>query len=278
MKKTITTLFALCLAIGAFAQLAPQPTQTVRAFSHRGGRLERDENTAIAFQESWDAGFTGFETDIRMTKDGVLYLTHDHTLERTTNGTGVFEEKTSAEIEALRTKKGNKMMKFDDFCDWLDGKDNLYVEFEMKTRPENLYPEERLYEYIEKLYARVKKIKTKNSHFVFTSGDYRGLKYMQLNHPDMDLLLISGMPICDETIALAKTTGIMTLGCTTEGTSREMVAKAKKEGITVSLWPSKCKQDFILACYLGADRLCIDVPVEVKEFMEKEMPWIKVIW
>lgn len=280
MKKIILTFFAVCLTIMAYAETKPeaQPTQTVRAFSHRGGRLERDENTAIAFQQSWDAGFTGFETDIRMTKDGVLYLTHDHTLERTTNGTGVFEEKTSKEIEALLTKKGNKMMKLEEFCNWLDGKDNLYVEFEMKTKPVELYPEARLYEYIEKVYALVKKIRTKNSHFVFTSSDYRGLKYMQMNHPEMDLLLICSKPICDETIALAKTTGIMTLGCTTEGTSREAVKKAKKEGICVSLWPSKSVQDFVLACYLGADRLCIDVPLEVKDFMEKKMPWINVVW
>ena len=139
MKKILAIAFALCLAAGAYAQ-----TQTVRAFSHRGGRLERDENTAIAFQESWDAGYTGFETDIRMTKDGVLYLTHDHTLERTTNGSGIFEEKTAAEIEKLRTKKGNKMMTFEDFCKFLDGKDNLYVEFEFKTKPVELYPQERL--------------------------------------------------------------------------------------------------------------------------------------
>lgn len=276
MKRIITVIFALSLAAGAFAQ--SQPTQTVRAFSHRGGRLERDENTAIAFQESWDAGFTGFETDIRMTKDGVMYLTHDHTLERTTNGTGIFEEKTSAEIDQLLTKKGNKMMKFEDFCQWLDGKDNLYVEFEMKTKPVELYPEDRLYEYVERLYQRVMKINSKNSFFVFTSSDYRGLRYLQMNHPDANLLLIVSKPICDETIRLAKTTGIMTLGCKTEGTSREAVKKAKEQGITVSLWPSMSIQDFVLAVYLGADRLCIDVPLEVKDFMEKKMPWINVIW
>lgn len=273
MKRIAVSIFALCLAAGAFAQ-----TQTVRAFSHRGGRLERDENTAIAFQESWDAGFTGFETDIRMTKDGVLYLTHDSTLERTTNGSGVFEEKTSKEIDALLTKKGNKMMKFNDFCDWLDGKDNLYVEFEMKTKPENLYPQERLEKYVEMIYKRVSKIKSKNSMFVFTSSDYRGLRYLQTHHPDANLLLIVGKPICDETIALAKTTGIMTLGCKTEGTSREAVKKAKKEGITVSLWPSLSVEDFVLACYLGADRLCIDVPLEVKKFMEEKMPWVNVVY
>lgn len=273
MKKILAIVFALSIAAGAYAQ-----SQTVRAFSHRGGRLERDENTAIAFQESWDAGFTGFETDIRMTKDGVLYLTHDHTLERTTNGSGIFEEKTSKEIDALLTKKGNKMMRFDEFCDWLEGKDNLYVEFEMKTKPEELYPQERLEKYVEMIYKRVMKIKSKNSMFVFTSSDYRGLRYLQMNHPDANLLLIVSKPICDETIALAKTTGIMTLGCTTEGTSREAVKKAKKEGITVSLWPSKSIEDFVLAVYLGADRLCIDVPVTVKTFLDEKMPWLNIVY
>ena len=84
--------------------------------------MERDENTLKAFQESWDAGYTGFETDVRMTKDGVCYMTHDNTLERTTNGTGVFEEKTSAEIDALRTKKGNKLMFIDELMAWLKDK------------------------------------------------------------------------------------------------------------------------------------------------------------
>lgn len=95
MKKTFASIIAMGFALVASAQTEQQenvvettiyPGQTVRAFSHRGGRLERDENTAYAFQKSWESGFTGFETDIRMTKDGVLYLTHDSTLERTTNG------------------------------------------------------------------------------------------------------------------------------------------------------------------------------------------------
>ena len=86
MKKFTAIIFALALALSAYAQ-----TQPIRVFAHRGGRMERDENTLQAFQEAWDAGYTGFETDIRMTKDGVLYMTHDNTLERTTNGTGVFE-------------------------------------------------------------------------------------------------------------------------------------------------------------------------------------------
>ena len=215
MKKVLFLTLALCLAVSAFAQ-----TQTIRAFSHRGGRLERDENTAKAFQDSWDAGYTGFETDIRRTKDGVLYLTHDHTLERTTNGTGIFEQKTSAEIEQLRTKQGNKMMKFDEFIEFLQDKDNLYVEFELKTKPVELYPQELVEEVAERVYQAAKSIRTKNSVLRFTSSDIRGLRYLKKAHPEMiskgpksELLIIFTTGVTDETIETCKKVDIWVMGC-----------------------------------------------------------------
>ena len=240
--------------------------------------MERDENTAIAWQQSWDAGYRGFETDIRMTSDGVLYLTHDHTLERTTNGEGIFEQHTSAQIEKLRTKKGNRIMKLEEFCRFLDGKDSLYVEFELKTKPEELYPQARLEEYIEKVVALVNSIKTKGSLLVYTSSDYRPLRYLQTHYPEADLLLIISKPLDDETIAMAKLTGINTLGCTRPGTSAKMVQKAHEAGIIVSLWPNQSVNDIVQGIYLGADRLCCDVPVEVKTFLDEKMPWLKTVY
>ena len=272
MKKIIVVLFALGIAAGAFAQ-----NQTIRAFSHRGGRLERDENTAKAFQDSWDAGYTGFETDIRRTADGVLYLTHDHTLERTTNGSGIFEKKTSAEIEQLRTKQGNKMMKFDEFIEFLQDKDGLYVEFELKTKPVELYPQERLEEYCDKLYKTVMKNKPAGATYLFTSSDYRGLRYLMSKY-GAECLMITSEPINDTSIALAKALGIKRIGATTDGTSRKMVAKAHKEGMIVSLWPTHKIEDFVLACYLGADYLCTDIPIETMKTMTEKFPWIKVVY
>jgi len=201
--------------------------------------MERDENTLLAFRESWEAGYTGFETDVRMTADGKLFILHDPTLDRTTNGTGILERLKASEIESLQTKKGNPVLSFDDLCRFLDGKDNLYVEWELKTSPmgdgTDLYADGRLEEMVEKVYQGVRKIKTKNSQMVFTSGDYRALRYLQENHPDAELLLIIGKPLCEETMAIARTVGIYTLGCTMSGTSRSAVEKAHEQGFTVSL-------------------------------------------
>ena len=160
-------LIALAACMAATLDASAQE-QEIRLFSHRGGRMEHDENTLSAFQASYDAGYRGFETDIRMTRDGALVITHDSSLERTTDGTGTVEEKTEAEIRQLATKQGNKMMFLDELLEFLKGKEGLYVEFEMKTKPEALYPEERLHAYCDKLYDAVMAVKPADATFVFT--------------------------------------------------------------------------------------------------------------
>lgn len=275
MKKTLILVASfLLLAIGAFAQ-----NQTVRFFSHRGGRQEFDENTISAFEASYKAGYRGYETDIRMTKDGQLVILHDSDLKRTTDMVGRVEEMTAADIRNATTKGGHKVMFLDELMDWLDSKgDVTYVEFELKTNPTDLYPEERLREYCEKLYTRVMKNKPANALYLFTSGDYRGLRYLQQAHPDAQMLLITGKPCNDETIALCKALGITRLGATMDGTSRKAVKKAHEAGLTVSLWPGNSLDDAVLGSYLGADFLCTDVPVAVKKGMSKYFPWIKAVY
>ena len=151
MKKILLIFTTALVAVSAMAQ-----DQQVRFFSHRGGRMEYDENTIPAFESSYKAGYRGFETDIRMTKDGKLVILHDSNLKRTTDTEGVVEEMTEAQIRKARTNKGNKVMFLDELMDWLDSKgDVTYVEFELKTTPLDLYPEERLKEYCDKLYERV---------------------------------------------------------------------------------------------------------------------------
>lgn len=268
--------FALCvvalLSVGAtYAQ-----KQEIRVFSHRGGRMEFDENTMAAFQASYDAGYRGFEVDIRFTKDNQMVITHDSTLERTTNGTGVVEEKTAEELRALTTKKGGKLAFLPELLDWLKDKEGLYVEFEMKTKPVDLYPEARLHEYCDMLYSMVMANKPADAEYIFTSSDYRGLRYLQQKYPGVQLLMITSQPLNEHTIRMAKALGINRIGATMGHTTRDAVKKAHKAGLIVSLWPGHSTSDFVRGAYLGADFLCTDVPLAVKKFAEECTPWLKV--
>lgn len=273
MKKII---FSLAVMTSLWIGDAMAQTQEIRCFSHRGGRMEHDENTMQAFKASYDAGYRGFEVDIRMTSDGELVVTHDSTLDRTTNGTGTVELTTAAEIRKFRTKKGNEILFIDELLDFLKDIDGLYVEFELKTSPIKLYPEDRLQKYCDKLYKAVMKSRPADAEYVFTSSDYRGLRYLQQKYPGVDLLMISSKPCNDETIDLALALGIKRIGCTMDGTSRKAVKKAHDKGLTVSLWPGQSTADFMLGAYLGADFMCTDIPIEVKNFLAEKAPWIKV--
>ena len=275
MKNFFLKLGVCALALTGAAEVLAQE-QVIQLFAHRGSRFEYDENTLPAFKASYDAGLRGFETDIRMTRDGALVITHDSSLERTTDGTGTVEEKTEAEIRRLRTKQGNKVLFLDELLEFLEGKEGLYVEFEMKTHPAALYPEERLARYCDELYRMVKAAEPADAQFIFTSSDYRALRYMQMNHPDAELMLITGKPCCDETIDFSKAVGIKRLSCTMDGTSRKAVKKAHKEGLTVILWPGQSVEDFMLGAYLGCDLMCTDVPIRVKNWLAENAPYIKV--
>ena len=273
-KLSLSIIIALLTGAAALAQ-----SQEVRFFSHRGGRMEYDENTVSAFEASYTAGYRGYETDIRMTKDGKLVILHDSNLVRTTDTEGVVEQMTEAQIRQARTKKGNKVLFLDELMDWLDSKgDVTYVEFELKTSPVELYPEERLREYCDKLHERVTRNQPKGATYLFTSSDYRGLRYLQQNYPGVQMLLITGKPCNDETIALCKAMGIDRLGATMDGTSRAAVKKAHEQGLIVSLWPGQSVADAMLGIYLGADFLCTDIPVEVKTYMEAKAPWVKAVY
>ncbi|HCQ89799.1 MAG TPA: hypothetical protein DIU45_08730, partial [Clostridium sp.] len=70
-------------------------------FAHRGASMYYPENTMVAFEKAIEMGCTGIETDVQMTKDGVLVLIHDEYLDRTTNGIGLVKNYTYNELRKL---------------------------------------------------------------------------------------------------------------------------------------------------------------------------------
>jgi glycerophosphoryl diester phosphodiesterase len=65
--------------------------------AHRGASAYAPENTSPSFQLAIDQGADYLEHDLQMTKDGVLVVLHDVTLERTTDVAKVFPERFRSE-------------------------------------------------------------------------------------------------------------------------------------------------------------------------------------
>ena len=73
----------------------------MKVIGHRGAAGLAPENTFAGFDLALEIGVDGIETDVQKTKDGQLVLFHDDLLDRTTNGTGVLQEKSWQELQQL---------------------------------------------------------------------------------------------------------------------------------------------------------------------------------
>ena len=88
--------------VGSSTWAAP-PSQP-EIIGHRGLLREAPENTLANFAACMELGL-GFELDVRRTKDGVLVVLHDETVDRTTNGKGKVADLSLAEVQKLDAGK-----------------------------------------------------------------------------------------------------------------------------------------------------------------------------
>jgi glycerophosphoryl diester phosphodiesterase len=68
---------------------------------HRGAAAHFPENTAASFDHAVSLGVDAIEFDLRVSRDGVVVVIHDPTVDRTTNGNGAVAELTLAELKEL---------------------------------------------------------------------------------------------------------------------------------------------------------------------------------
>ena len=95
------------------AFLTPMPV----VVAHRGDSMHYPENTLPAFLSAVKMGIDVVETDVHLSKDGVLVIWHDPTLERNTDGAGRIEDHTLAELKRFDagytfTKDGGRTFPF----------------------------------------------------------------------------------------------------------------------------------------------------------------------
>jgi glycerophosphoryl diester phosphodiesterase len=72
-----------------------------RWIAHRGAGRQAPENTLAAFRLGAQLGYRAFECDVKLSRDGVPFLLHDATLDRTTPAVGKAGDRDWAELSRL---------------------------------------------------------------------------------------------------------------------------------------------------------------------------------
>ncbi|NVK33714.1 MAG: glycerophosphodiester phosphodiesterase family protein [Rhodobacteraceae bacterium] len=109
--------------------------QKAKIICHRGALRQAPENTLASLEGAIALGAYAVEFDIQTSRDGVLYVLHDETVDRTTDGSGRIEEMTSDEIDRLDAGswfapefRGQRVPRLETFLDACKGRIKTYAE------------------------------------------------------------------------------------------------------------------------------------------------------
>lgn len=112
-----------------------------RWIAHRGAGKLAPENTLAAFEAGRAHGFRMYECDVKLSRDGVPFLLHDATLERTTNGLGLAGDRVWSDLACLDAGgwlsavfKNEPLLTLQALCEWL-GQQRHLVNLEIKPTP-----------------------------------------------------------------------------------------------------------------------------------------------
>lgn len=84
-RPALVTLALGALLLGA---VAANPARPVAVIAHRGASWDAPEHTFAAWDLALDHGADWIEQDLQLTRDGVLVVLHDDSLDRTARGPG----------------------------------------------------------------------------------------------------------------------------------------------------------------------------------------------
>ncbi len=101
-------------------------------YAHRGASEYWPENTLSSFYAGIDMGADGVETDIQRTKDGVLVIFHDPTMERTTGQPGKIQDYTYDELTKFfvhneKYGRKDKIITFEEFLRFIGCRDLTFA-------------------------------------------------------------------------------------------------------------------------------------------------------
>ena len=101
MKK-ILIFAALLLSLGCSTSLKHDKKNNFVIIAHRGDHTKAPENTILAFEHAITLGVDYVEVDLRTTRDSVLIVMHDSSVDRMTDASGLIRNITFQDLDTLR--------------------------------------------------------------------------------------------------------------------------------------------------------------------------------
>lgn len=231
-------------------------------YAHRGASEYAPENTMSSFYLGIEQGANGIETDVRRTKDGVLVLFHDRSLERVIGATGGIEDYTYDELMRMRVKnyrtgKEDVIVRFEDFLRYF-----CFRELEFAIELKEQGTEAEVLDLLERYGMREKT--------TVTSFQFECIKKVKLLKPEYRVGYLAA-DFDEAMIASMREIGGEQLCPQAENVTPEKVQRWHKMGYGVRAWGC-CDVTLMKRAYdCGVDGMTVNFPDLFKKYAEEKM-------
>lgn len=228
-------------------------------YAHRGASEYTPENTLLAFYTGMYMGANGIETDIQMTKDGVLVLFHDDTIMRLTGAEGSIQDYTLEQLRQFTFENNgltDKIVVFEDFLQQFGWRD---ITFAIEIKQAGI--ESQVVDMIRKYNIQSKTIVTS-----FMLGSVRATKAYA---PEQKVGLLT-KEVTEELLAELKTIGAEQLCPYAMDVTEETVARWHAQGFEVRAWGVKDEILMRQVYDAGAEGMTVNFPDKLTSYMAQK--------
>lgn len=228
-------------------------------YAHRGASTYAPENTFLAFYTGIYMGANGIETDVKMTKDGVLVLFHDSTVTRLTGAEGSVSDYTLEELKQFTFEKNgltDKIVVFEDFLKQFAFRD---ITFAIEIKQAGIETE--IADMLRKYHMERKTVVTS-----FMPDSIRVIKQYA---PDLHIGLLC-KEVTDDTIHFLKQIGAEEICPNATDVTSESVAMWHREGFNVRAWGIKNEELMRQVYDSMADGMTVNFPDKLFAYINEQ--------
>ncbi|UUF15924.1 MULTISPECIES: glycerophosphodiester phosphodiesterase [Flavobacterium] len=221
--------------------------------AHRGAKAYEPENTLQAFQKALNLNSDGIELDVHLSSDEHIIVIHDETIDRTTNGKGLVNNFTLAELKSFLIDGKYQIPTLNEVFDLIDKKCLINIELKGLGTPSKVVS--LIKEYISE--------KDWNyNHFIVSSFDWNMLEETSKLNPKIAIGVLTEENL-DTALAFAEKIKAKAINPDFHLLNPENVSKIQEKRFLVFPWTVNSKEDIQKVKSYKVDGIISDNPDKI---------------
>lgn len=217
---------------------------------HRGAKGHLAENTLESIQKALDIGVDAIEIDVHKCASGELWVIHDFTLDRTTNGSGEIAKRNAEVIKELRVEGQFKIPLLTEVLGLIEGKCDINIELKGLNTAEPV---------CKIIKEKVASGNWKYSNFIVSSFQKNELFKVRDNDDHVPIAVLSKASV-PEAIEIGKRLNAWAIHPSLGIITRDNTKLSQGAGFKVNVWTVNEREDIQRMIDFGVDGIISDYP------------------